>query len=131
MEKGIKGVPKVRQAFARTYFDELHEREGKDSKRLPTWIGELYFEFHRGTYTSMARNKRGNRKSEYAMMELELLSVLAENAGKAYPTEELNRMWEMILTNQFHDILPGSSIHEVYEQTERKNMQRLRRHQQN
>ena len=119
MEKGIKGVPKVRQAFARTYFDELHEKV-KDSKRLPTWIGELYFEFHRGTYTSMARNKRGNRKSEYAMMELELLSVLAENAGKAYPTEELNRMWEMILTNQFHDILPGSSIHEVYEQTKKE-----------
>lgn len=68
----------------------------------------------------MARNKRGNRKSEYAMMELELLSVLAENAGKAYPTEELNRMWEMILTNQFHDILPGSSIHEVYEQTKKE-----------
>lgn len=119
MEKGIKGVPKVRQAFARTYFDELHEKV-KDSKRLPTWIGELYFEFHRGTYTSMARNKRGNRKSEYAMMELELLSVLAEKAGKAYPTEELNRMWEMILTNQFHDILPGSSIHEVYEQTKKE-----------
>ena len=54
------------------------------------------------------------------MMELELLSVLAENAGKAYPTEELNRMWEMILTNQFHDILPGSSIHEVYEQTKKE-----------
>ena len=119
MEKGIKGVPKVRQAFARTYFDELHEKV-KDSKRLPTWIGELYFEFHRGTYTSMARNKRGNRKSEYAMMELELLSVLAESTGKAYPTEELNRMWEMILTNQFHDILPGSSIHEVYEQTKKE-----------
>lgn len=112
-------MPKVRQAFARTYFDELHEKV-KDSKRLPTWIGELYFEFHRGTYTSMARNKRGNRKSEYAMMELELLSVLAEKAGKAYPTEELNRMWEMILTNQFHDILPGSSIHEVYEQTKKE-----------
>ena len=112
-------MPKVRQAFARTYFDELHEKV-KDSKRLPTWIGELYFEFHRGTYTSMARNKRGNRKSEYAMMELELLSVLAENAGKAYPTEELNRMWETILTNQFHDILPGSSIHEVYEQTKKE-----------
>ena len=82
MEKGIKGVPKVRQAFARTYFDELHEKV-KDSKRLPTWIGELYFEFHRGTYTSMARNKRGNRKSEYAMMELELLSVLAEKRRKS------------------------------------------------
>ena len=117
MDKGIKGIPKVRQAFAGQYFDELWERV-KDNKRLPEWVGELYFEYHRGTYTSMARNKRSNRKSEYAMMELELLSVLAELAGKeapAYPKSELDRMWEMILTNQFHDILPGSSIKEVYE----------------
>ena len=95
----------------------------KDNKRLPEWVGELYFEYHRGTYTSMARNKRSNRKSEYAMMELELLSVLAELAGKeapAYPKSELDRMWEMILTNQFHDILPGSSIKEVYDQTKKE-----------
>ncbi len=84
MDKGIKGIPKVRQAFAGQYFDELWER-GKDNKRLPERIGELYFEYHRGTYTSMARSKRSNRKSEYAMMELELLSVLAELAGKEAP----------------------------------------------
>ena len=122
MDKGIKGIPKVRQAFAGQYFDELWERV-KDNKRLPEWVGELYFEYHRGTYTSMARNKRSNRKSEYAMMELELLSVLAELAGKeapAYPKSELDRMWEMILTNQFHDILPGSSIKEVYDQTKKE-----------
>lgn len=116
MEKGIKGIPKVRQEFSRTYFDRLYEKV-KDSKRLPVWMGELYFEFHRGTYTSMARNKRSNRKSEFRMMELELLSVLAKAKGKAYPEEELNKLWEVILTNQFHDILPGSSIHEVYEVT--------------
>ena len=101
MDKGIKGIPKVRQAFAGQYFDELWERV-KDNKRLPEWVGELYFEYHRGTYTSMARNKRSNRKSEYAMMELELLSVLAEMTGKeapAYPKSELDRMWELILTN--------------------------------
>ena len=71
----------------------------------------------------MARNKRSNRKSEYAMMELELLSVLAEMTGKeapAYPKSELDRMWELILTNQFHDILPGSSIKEVYDQTKKE-----------
>lgn len=122
MDKGIKGIPKVRQAFAGQYFDELWERV-KDNKRLPEWVGELYFEYHRGTYTSMARNKRSNRKSEYAMMELELLSVLAEMTGKeapAYPKSELDRMWELILTNQFHDILPGSSIKEVYDQTKKE-----------
>lgn len=116
MEKGIKGIPKVRQESSKVYFDELFEKV-KDSKHLPTWIGELYFEYHRGTYTSMARNKRSNRKSEFRMMELELLSVLAKNKGMNYPTKQLNDMWTLILRNQFHDILPGSSIHEVYEVT--------------
>lgn len=115
MEKGIKGVPKVRQEGSRKYFEELEERV-KDNKRLATWVGELYFEYHRGTYTSMGRNKRSNRKSEYGMMNLELLSVLAREAVN-YPREELEYMWKLILRNQFHDILPGSSIHEVYEVT--------------
>lgn len=119
MKCGIKGIPKVRQAFSGVYFDELNERV-KENKRLPEWVGELYFEFHRGTYTSMARNKRSNRKSEFAMMELEFFSVLAEQCGVKYPKEELNRLWEMILTNQFHDILPGSSIREVYEVTKQE-----------
>lgn len=119
MEKGIKGIPKVRQEFSRTYFDELHERV-KDNKRLPSWVGELYFEYHRGTYTSMGRNKRANRKSEFGMMELELFSVLALANGMSYPKEEMDGMWELILRNQFHDILPGSSIHEVYEVTKKE-----------
>ncbi|HEX3076892.1 MAG TPA: glycoside hydrolase family 38 C-terminal domain-containing protein, partial [Lachnospiraceae bacterium] len=116
MEKGIKGIPKVRQAFARTFFEELEERV-KSNRRLPVWEGEFYFEYHRGTYTSMARNKRGNRKSELLMMDLELLSVLAEEAKLAYPTEALDSMWKTMLLNQFHDILPGTSIKEVYEVT--------------
>lgn len=115
MEKGVKGIPKVRQEFAGTYFEELEERV-KDDKRLPVWEGEFYFEYHRGTYTSMARNKRGNRKSELGLMDVELLSVLAAKQS-AYPKEELDRMWKTVLLNQFHDILPGSSIHEVYEVT--------------
>lgn len=116
MEKGLKGIPKVRQAFARTYFDELWERV-KDEKRLPVWEGEFYFEYHRGTYTSMARNKRSNRKSEIMMMDLEFLSVLAGYCGRLYPKAEMDQMWKTILCNQFHDILPGSSIKEVYEVT--------------
>ncbi len=112
MEKGVRGIPRVRQAFARTYFDELKERV-MDNKRLDTWEGELYFEYHRGTYTSMGRNKRANRKSELLLMNLELLGVLCEDT----PKEALDRMWRTVLTNQFHDILPGSSIKEVYEVT--------------
>lgn len=115
MEKGVKGIPKVRQAFARTFFDELKERVGSN-KRLPVWEGELYFEYHRGTLTSMARNKRANRKSELGLMDLELLSVLTKQA-MGYPKETLDAMWKVVLLNQFHDILPGSSIHEVYEVT--------------
>lgn len=119
MEKGIKGIPKVRQAGSLQYFTELEARV-KDNRRLPTWTGEFYFEYHRGTYTSMARNKRANRKSELMLMNLELFSVLAAEKGTAYPTAELERLWKIVLLNQFHDILPGSSIHEVYEVTKRE-----------
>ena len=119
MEKGIKGVPKVRQAFARTYFDELHEKVKTANASQPGSANCILSSTAEHTPRWHATNA-ANRKSEYAMMELELLSVLAESTGKAYPTEELNRMWEMILTNQFHDILPGSSIHEVYEQTKKE-----------
>ena len=118
MEKGIKGIPKVRQAFARTYFEELEERV-KENKRLPVWEGEFYFEYHRGTYTSMARNKRFNRKSEFGLMDVELLSILAEQE-LPYPAKELDAMWKKALLNQFHDILPGSSIKEVYEVTKQE-----------
>lgn len=119
MEKGICGIPKVRQEFSRVYFDELYERV-KDSRRLPVWEGELYFEYHRGTYTSMGRNKRANRKSEILMMDVELLCTLAALRGMQTPAEELERMWKVILLNQFHDILPGSSIREVYEVTKQE-----------
>lgn len=112
MEKGIVGLPKVRQVSSLQYFEELEQRV-KDNNRLSTWEGELYFEYHRGTLTSMARNKRSNRKAELKMMDTELLSLLA----KLNNHDTLYKMWDTILLNQFHDILPGSSIHEVYEVT--------------
>ena len=113
MEKGIRGIPKVRQAFSLEYFKELEARV-KDNRRLETWEGEFYFEYHRGTYTSMARNKKGNRKSEMLMMDMELLGVMSGD----YPVEADTRLWrDVILLNQFHDILPGSSIAEVYQVT--------------
>lgn len=119
MEKGICGIPKVRQVFARQFFDELAERL-RDNKDLPVWEGELYFEYHRGTYTSMARNKRSNRKCELMLMDAELFSVIAEKAGVKYPHKKLDEMWKKVLLNQFHDILPGSSIKEVYDVTARE-----------
>ena len=118
MEKGVKGIPMVRQEFAGVFFDELKERV-KDNRRLPVWEGELYFEYHRGTLTSMARNKRSNRKTELGLMDLELLAVLAESRIP-YPVQKLDDMWKLTLINQFHDILPGSSIHQVYEVTKQE-----------
>ncbi len=113
MQKGIKGIPKVRQEGGLTYFRDL-EKKVRDNNRLETWEGEFYFEYHRGTYTSMARNKRGNRKSELQLMDLELLGVLTQD----YPQETLVKLWrDIVLLNQFHDILPGSSIAEVYDVT--------------
>lgn len=119
MEKGIKGAPKVRFETSRKFFDELYDRVA-DNKQMPKWEGELYLEYHRGTYTSMARNKKSNRKSEFLLQDLEFISLLAEKYGVAYPKEEIYSMWEKVLLNQFHDILPGSSIHEVYEVTKKE-----------
>ncbi|WP_443662536.1 alpha-mannosidase [Clostridium sp.] len=116
LEKGIIGAPKVRHEFSKTYFDELYESLNQNHD-VPKWIGELYLECHRGTYTSMSRNKRSNRKSEFSLMNLEMLSVWAEQYGIIYPKEEIDAMWKMVLLNQFHDILPGSAIKEVYEVT--------------
>ena len=115
MEKGIRGIPKVRQEFAGNYFEELEKRvEG--NKSLPVWEGELYFEYHRGTYTSMGRNKRSNRRCEQLLMDAELLEVLTGTSEK----EEMDKIWKTVLLNQFHDILPGSSIAEVYEVTKKE-----------
>ena len=95
LEKGIAGIPKVVQESPVEYFERLDERV-RNHKRLPVWEGELYFEYHRGTLTSMGRNKKGNRKSELAMMDLELLSVLAQEKGVSYPKDELDRMWKIV-----------------------------------
>jgi alpha-mannosidase len=82
--------------------------------------GELYFELHRGTYTSQARNKKLNRLSEFLLRDTELLSTLAwVTCSQAYPHSELQKLWEVLLTNQFHDIIPGSSIGEVYQDSTR------------
>lgn len=116
--KNIPGIPRVEMCSAEGYFARLYDRTDHDS--LGKWEGELYFELHRGTYTSQAANKRYNRKTEILLHDLEFLAVLdgLEN-GSLYPRAELDRMWERTLLNQFHDILPGSSIRQVYEDTTR------------
>ena len=115
MAKGIQGCPVVKQSSSLDFFEHL-DKQVSGNKRLPTWCGELYLEFHRGTLTSQARNKKYNRKSECLYHDVETLSAIAnKEVGFSYPKERLLENWKLILLNQFHDILPGSSIKEVYE----------------
>lgn len=115
LSKGIPGCPQTVMSTAKNFFETIEE-EAMSNKYLPTWSGELYLEYHRGTYTSIARNKKYNRKSEFAYQNTELYSMMNTMLnGTAYPQTEINDGWEVLLKNQFHDILPGSSIKEVYE----------------
>ena len=116
LSKGIPGAPKVKIGKAKDYFKKLEDTV-KDNSKLPKWVGELYLEYHRGTYTSMGRNKRGNRVCENLYTSAEKFNSMAMLLGKNYPLADLNAAWETILLNQFHDILPGSSIKEVYDVT--------------
>lgn len=117
---GMPGCPKTRFEFSADFLDGAFDKV-KNSKNLPSWTGELYLEFHRGTYTSQAQNKRNNRKSEFLLQQAETaaLTDMLLLGGK-YPTDTLRSLWETVLLNQFHDILPGSSIHEVYEVSEKE-----------
>jgi alpha-mannosidase len=86
---------------------------------MPVWNGELYLEYHRGTYTTQARNKRANRKSEFLLHDTEFLASLAAlHSGYEYPKQKFNDAWHTICLNQFHDIIPGSSIGPVYEESQ-------------
>lgn len=124
LKQGIPGCPQTVMSTSLQFFKDL-EAHVKESKYLPSWVGELYLEYHRGTYTSMARNKRYNRKAEFAAGNLELYGILnRELTGGDYPDERLHECWEIILRNQFHDILPGSSIKEVYDDS-RKEYEKL------
>lgn len=116
MEKGLPGIPTTKMGTSKEYFKGLETRV-KTEKFLPSWVGELYLEYHRGTYTSMGRNKRSNRKCEFLYQDAEFFNMMASLYGHPYPKEKLYKNWETILTNQFHDILPGSSIKEVYDVT--------------
>ncbi|MHB0858230.1 MAG: alpha-mannosidase [Anaerolineae bacterium] len=110
----LEGVPRTRMASPIAYFKE-QEAKGSPAR----YVGELYFQAHRGTYTSQARTKRGNRKSELALREAEMWGAIASaQADYAYPLATMDSAWKAVLLNQFHDIIPGSSIHRVYEEAE-------------
>ena len=115
-EKDLEGMPRTKMAHPVDFFRD----EEKRAAALPAYVGELYFQAHRGTYTTQARTKRGNRKSELALREAEVWSALVSAlAGRRYPLESFRELWQAVLLNQFHDIIPGSSIARVYEEAER------------
>ena len=114
----LPDFPQVRAGRAEDYFTELYQRVW-ENPRLPTWVGELYLEYHRGTYTSQARVKLANRRAEFFYREVELLNAWASLYGMPSRQEQLNQGWRLVLLNQFHDVLPGSSIREVYDDAER------------
>ncbi|MBQ9743850.1 MAG: alpha-mannosidase [Clostridia bacterium] len=119
-KKGIPGCAKTEIKFAGQFLDKIAKNIKKHPEMVPYWQGELYLEFHRGTYTSIARNKKNNRMCEFLTLDAEANGVLMNKlAGKPFPKNELHSVWETLLTNQFHDIIPGSSIPEVYERSDR------------
>ena len=121
--KFMPGLPKVDTGRATEYFRKLNNtiKENPYNGYIPVWDGELYLEFHRGTYTSQGYNKKMNRFMEYKLREQEMFSVFAEKlCSVTYNREELLKAWKIVLCEQFHDILPGSSIHEVYEDSHKE-----------
>ncbi len=121
-EKHLEFIKRARLApmlpdiqFGKKALDFYREAYAK-SKDLPVWSGELYLEIHRGTYTSQANNKKFNRVSEFLLRDAEWLACFAP--GVTYPAEKLEDAWKLVLLNQFHDIIPGSSVREVYEQSD-------------
>ena len=108
--KGFPTLPRLRMTRVEDFFTTLPE-EG-----LPKWVGELYLELHRGTLTSQGAIKALNRSAEHRLLEAEAFSTIAGLHRGKVPDETLEEAWKMLLLNQFHDILPGSSIAEVYEE---------------
>lgn len=113
----LEGSPKVEYSSIGKFMGEMEN----ELDALPTWVGELYLELHRGTLTSIADIKRLNRKIEFALRDWEFAaSWAALKEGKAYPKAEILAAWKSLLLNQFHDILPGSSIAAVNDQAKQE-----------
>jgi alpha-mannosidase len=109
------GLPALRQGAVGPFLRQLHDRLMADPL-APVWDGEMYLEYHRGVYTSQAGVKAGNRRGEHALHDAELWTALAvlQGAAASQWKAQLDEAWKLLLLNQFHDILPGSSIAEVY-----------------
>lgn len=103
--------PEIKHSSFSQYLKQMKKT---DLESLPVWEDELYLEYHRGTYTTQAETKKFNRKSEVLLSNAEKISALAFLFGKDYHQQNLKKAWEKVLMNQFHDILPGSSINPVY-----------------
>ncbi len=112
-QEDLEGGVRVKMAGPMEFFEDMEEQGGP----VNTYVGELYFSAHRGTYTSQALVKKNNRRSELAMRELEMWSSLALGHGLDYEQSVADGLWKELLLNQFHDILPGSSIGRVYEKS--------------
>lgn len=113
-EKNLQGLCPVVQERAEQFFAEIE----RDAEKYCTWSGELYLEKHQGTFTTQARNKRYNRLMEFSLREAEWLATTSHWVNDtAYPAQQLLEIWEEVMLYQFHDILPGSSITRVYEES--------------
>jgi alpha-mannosidase len=113
----LEGAPRAKWNKVSAALDSIFGPEGAND--WPEWRGELYLELHRGTYTTQARTKRWNRRLEFALRHTEaLFSIVSLKGWVSYPHEELLKDWKALLTNQFHDIIPGSSINRVYQEAE-------------
>ncbi|MDX1993074.1 MAG: alpha-mannosidase [bacterium] len=117
--ENFPSVPRVRSGSVIDFFRRLDAEAGA---KLPTWNGELYLEIHRGTYTTQSRNKRANRKSEFLLHDAEFLAAVAAqlDSSYTYPTDTFRKAWELVCLNQFHDIIPGSSIGDVYVESQQQ-----------
>ncbi len=112
--KEFPALPRLRMTHVDEFFAALPE------KGLPRWVGELYLELHRATLTTQAKVKALNRAAEHRLLEAEAFAARASLHGFAYPNDALEAAWKILLLNQFHDILPGSSIAEVYQDAHRQ-----------
>ncbi|KAJ2553544.1 Glycoside hydrolase, 38 vacuolar alpha mannosidase, partial [Coemansia sp. RSA 1933] len=114
--KDVDGLPRVTHADPAAFYEHVD----RTNKGLVSWKGELYLEFHRGTYTSQAHTKKCNRQAELLLRDVEMLSAVAAHGafGFAYPAAELERLWRVVCLNQFHDVIPGTSIEMVYRDTD-------------
>jgi alpha-mannosidase len=112
----FEGMPRLESMSPKKFFSRLEA----ESEQLPRWVGELYLENHRGCYTTQAHTKKFNRRAEFLLRETEMLAALCMPLGRDYEQDRLNAAWKLVLLNQFHDILPGSSIDEVHRESEQQ-----------